>query len=481
MAEVVAPPTVLPRKLATKALVANPVSRYEKDASIPRNDYLSQHQLNDVRTLRAMNRIIEALRKLVEVDGTVSTAVFNLVQVANSDITLRAYDSTTHTFSQDGTMLAQSVVASFDTLFDYTLGYADKPSMGSLVETMLREATIAGSVAVELVLNKARLPDRLSVIPAETLSFKSRGDGTKYPVQQQTSGEVPLDMPTIWISDSHKDASRVYALPMLQSALNATFYYDEFVEDMRRTLRRSGHSRLVVTLNAEKVVAAAPQEVRQDQDKLKSWLELTREQVETVVKALEPDDALVTYDTVETDTITAAGEKADYRELLQTLSGLLATSLKTHPSILGLRLTGSQSLSNTESLVFLKVAAALQVPVESVLSRALTLACRLYGSDVYVKVQFKPINLRPDDELEAFMTMRQARILEQLSLGFIDDDEAARRLGVWPRPPGAPPLMGTMFHKNSSQSKAEEATPNDDPMGRSLQPDTPPKAGGESQ
>ena len=151
MAEVVAPPTVLPRKLATKALVANPVSRYEKDASIPRNDYLSQHQLNDVRTLRAMNRIIEALRKLVEVDGTVSTAVFNLVQVANSDITLRAYDSTTHTFSQDGTMLAQSVVASFDTLFDYTLGYADKPSMGSLVETMLREATITGSVLIFLL------------------------------------------------------------------------------------------------------------------------------------------------------------------------------------------------------------------------------------------------------------------------------------------------------------------------------------------
>jgi hypothetical protein len=319
------------------------------------------------------------------------------------------------------------------------------------------------------------------VVPVETITFKSRGDGTKYPVQQLTGDEIKLDTPTFWIADSHKDASRVYALPMLQSSLNTTFYYDEFVEDMRRSLRRSGHSRLVVTLNSEKVVAAAPQEVRQDQDKLKQWLELTREQVETVVKALEPDDALVAYDSVETDTVSAAGEKADYRELLQTLSGLLATSLKTHPSILGLRLTGSQSLSNTESLVFLKVAAALQVPVQSILSRALTLACRLYGTDVYVKVEFNPINLRPEDELEAFKTMRQARILEQLSLGFIDDDEAARQLGTWPRPAGAPPLMGTMFHQGSSQNKAQNASPNEDPMGRSLQPDTPSKAGGDSQ
>jgi hypothetical protein len=119
------------------------------------------------------------------------------------------------------------------------------------------------------------------------------------------------------------------------------------------------------------------------------------------------------------------------------------------------------------------------------MSRALTLAVRLYGADVYVKFRFDPIDLRPESELEAFRVLRQSRVLELLSLGFLTDQEAAEELGTGPRGPNAPELSGTMFKEKSGtgfqNSSDPEPTPNDDPMGRSLQPDTPSKAGGESQ
>ena len=115
------------------------------------------------------------------------------------------------------------------------------------------------------------------------------------------------------------------------------------------------------------------------------------------------------------------------------------------------------------------------------MSRALTLSTRLYGADVYVKVLFNPIDIRPESELEAFKVMKQSRILELLSLGFITDEEAAHILETGPRSPNAPELSGTMFSVNSSADKASNVSPNDDPQGRALQPDTPKKGGGSSQ
>jgi hypothetical protein len=115
------------------------------------------------------------------------------------------------------------------------------------------------------------------------------------------------------------------------------------------------------------------------------------------------------------------------------------------------------------------------------MSRALTLAVRLFGVDTYVKADFRPINLRPEDELEAFKVMKQDRILDQLSLGLITDDEAAFELDLPPRAPGAPELSGTFFRDSASQNRADEVSPNQDPQGRALQPDTPKRGGGRSQ
>jgi hypothetical protein len=267
----------------------------------------------------------------------------------------------------------------------------------------------------------------------------------------------------------------------MSAALNSSYHFNEFIEDMRRTLRRQGHGRLNVKLVTEVIMAAAPEDVKADAQKMKTWLSSIQDDVTSELQALNPEDALVFFDSAEVDLMKAEGEKADYVPLLNALSGQHATSLKTSPSILGLRLSGSQSLSNTESLVFLKVARGIQRPIEEVFSRAVTLATRLYGVDVYVKFKFDAINLRPEDELEAFKTMRQDRVFKLLSEGFLTDEEAAQELGTGPRAPGAPPLSGTGFMRGSSGVDATDASPNDDPQGRALQPQTPSKAGGDSQ
>lgn len=466
-----------------KAVTETVFDRAGADQVVPRDNRQTVNE--PISASRARNNLIGSIRDLYSREGTFSSAAFSFVEVALSGYSAKAYNTQTGQFDLAGSLMARQIIAGFDTLFDYSQGYGDKTSFESLLEQSLLEVVLTSALCQELVLDKARFPTKINTIPFETIDWKNIGSAAKakkVPQQNRSQGDpVLLDFPTVFISELHRQANRAYSDSMLSAGVNNTYTYGEFLEEMRRAVRRQGHGRLVLTINIETVMAALPADIKADKDKLQKALDAVKTNIENNLKGINPEDALVIYDTVTPEMLKAQGEKSDYVPLIETLSGLLATSLKSNPSMLGLRMQGSQSLSNTESLVFLKIANAARRPVETNLSRILTLAARLYGADVYIKFRFDPINLRPDLELEAFKTMKQARTLELLSEGFLTDDEAAWDLGTGPRAPGAPPLAGTGFRRGSGGINANNASPNADPQGRALQSSSPKKAGGASQ
>ena len=467
---------VLPRSLPRKARAATPGSNQDTGSIIPRTN--TTLEFETVRQLRAQGRKIEAIRKLARIDGNVSSAVHNLVQAAMSGFKIKAYEAGTHQLSPEGTQLARSVMASINTLYDYSLKFSDKRTIDAIIETALREVVLTGATGIELILNKQRLPEKFAVIPYESLKWRKGSQGL-YPVQTSSGGEIDLNIPTFWVVEAQLPANEAYSFSMMEGALDSAYYVREILEDMRRAVRRTGHARLVVTLDAEKVRASAPAEVQQDPVKLRAFMDSTRDEVVSVINSIEPEECLVSYDLVEVEALSADGEKADYAPLINLLTGLLATSLRTPPSILGLRLSGSQSLSNTESLIYLQSIGALQRPIEQAMSRAMTLATRLYGSDTYVEFRFNSVELRSEEERTPYKIMYQDMILEQLSLGLISDAQASEALGTGPKAPGSPDLSGTFFHeKNAGNIDAGDVSTNSDPMGRAISPSTPTKGGG---
>lgn len=470
---------VMPKSLATSVQAQTPASAVDKGMALPLATFSALNK--SVQALRSQNKVPEALRQLTSFEGTASAAIFDYVEVAHTGYSLIAYNPMTHEIDPEATRMALVFINNLNTLNDYSAGYSDIQAIDQVVETSLLEVVTSGGVAAELVLDKARMPKAINIVSYDTLIPKSKGDGGRFFAQQSAkSGEISLDIPNFFVCEMHKFASYSTARSMMEPAINNSWYYGEFTEDMRKSVRNQ-HGRLTVCLDAARVMETASQEVRSDPEKLQTHMEQVRDAVKTNIAGANPEDALVFYDTAKMDMLRGAGEKSDYVPLLQNLSGNLATSLKVSPSIVGLRMEGSQSLSNTESLLFLKVARGVQKPVETILSRAMTLAVRLLGVDAYVEFRFDAIDLRPESELEAFRVMRQARILELLSLGFITDDQAAFDLGFWSRPAGAKDLSGTGFMGATKQIDVSKTSPNSDPQGTALQPKTPKKAGGKSQ
>ena len=474
----------LPSRILTAARSkVIPNSTQDKGQEIRQNPAYSILN-NTVRNYRDSNNVTTLIRHLARVEGPFSTAIHTMLEVAATKYTVLAYGSDTHAIHPEGIKAAMSVLAMMDTPVDYTKGVTKKKSIDSLVKSLLREAVLTGLVAGELVFNKEYIPDYFQVIGSETLRWVSDGKGGVYPAQSQDNSVdlVSLNIPTFFYDHLNPDPDTITPRSMMEAALKMMVYFEEFLEDIRRNVRVSGHNRLKISLNAEKIAATAPREVQNDPEKLTAYLNAIRAGVEEQLSQITPEQALVMFDSADADVVNSGqGVKIDYTPLLNVIAGQYATSMKTPPSVLGLRLEGgSQQMGSVETLIFLKSVKSLHTPVETVLSRMLTLACRVLGLDVYCWFRFDPLDLRPELELEAFKTMRESRILDRLSLGLISDDEAAIELGTFPRPEGAPNLSGTMFRHQGNDMITH---PGDTAMGRALQPDkdAPRKAGGRSQ
>lgn len=469
-----APPVALPRQTIASAVQVSDVGyRKDKDATIV--DVESKYFNTSIQDIRALTPV-QAIRILTRIDGTFSAALNSYLQLAmSSGYKVTGYSAGTHQFDPQATLAAMSVMASMDTQYDYTKGFSFKPSVDGLLETLLKEVLQTGACMGELVLNKFKLPEQIVPINVSSIEWHSRQDGTRYPMQIQVSGpKLLLDLPTIFYASHAQQSTTIFPRSPFESALDMLYRYHGLIEDIFRVIRRTGHTRLVVKLVAEAVQQQANQEIQNDPVKMAAFFETTRKQVETVLSNLNPEDAIVTYDSVEVDKIQSAGDKADYSTLMETLSGMLASSLKSMPSILGMRIGGSQSLSNTESLVFLKMVAGLRRPVEAVMSRAMTLAVRLAaGTDSYIKFEFNSIELRPEAEMSAHKSVIQQNVQRQLSMGYLTDDEAAHQMGVFPRAPGAPNLSGTMFMDPISKTQpGDMTTQGGGPQQKSMDPGT---------
>jgi len=430
-----------------------------------------------ITQLRNLGKQLEAIRTLARVHGDVSAAVSAMVRLAMTNPRYRVYDSS-HQLSYEGSQVLRTILLRLNTAFDYTKGYDDRQPLTGVFESLFRSLPLTGAAALELVLDENRLPYKLMPVSVETLKFQAKGRKV-IPVQTASGAgkDISLDIPTFFYAAMDYDPNSAYPFSPIEPALNMAVFHSETVESIRRVVNRSGHSRLSVTLKLAELLASAPASVRSDPAKLATWVEAQRTTVKEQIEALGPEHALVMFDTMTADYLNSQiGNTSDYSPFMETLDGLLATTLKTPAAVVGKRTSaGSQNTSSTESLLFIKTAEGLHKPVASLLSRALTLAVRLYGGDFYVQCDFEPIDLRPEIELEAFKAMRQARILEQWSLGCLTDEEAAEELGTGPRAPGAPKLSGTGIYKPLAN---EAPSPNGDPARRAMTTDAPKSSGG---
>lgn len=480
----VAPPKVKPKQQSYPGFATNVTPT---ESALRRTDLALAN--TDILSFRAESDSRKMLAKLVKANPDLSAAASAFLRVGLTQeyrIWARNMDGT---FNRDASQLAHELVMRWDLVPNYAEeGFSQTASLRSLAETLGLEILTNGACMAELVLDKSRLPAKVSAIPVTSLKLYQDDKGLR-PVQLVGGVEVDLDYPTVFYTSLDQQTTTAFASSPLEPSIQPVLADTEYLNDLRRILKRAIQPRLQAIIDSEKVQKMAPPEAQNDPEALKAFFNGLRTEVENTLNSLNPEDALVAFDLIEYSYVS--GGTGDVPDVIQTMQNLLnakmSTGSKTLPSVLG-HGSGTQNAASSETLLFMKTAdGVIRSKLNETFSKILTLAVRLFGHDVAVNFRYNPIDLRPENELEAFFAMRQARVLELLSLGFYEDDMASIELTGRLTPAGFTPLSGTQFYGAKAQtadnpySGTSNGGAGGGAMNQSLKPGTPKKAGGKSQ
>ena len=455
------PPVPLPKARGQRTTIPS----YLTTASPSSDSFLPQTDLRlattDVNSLRTGATTPDIVRNLSKASPDLSAAVFSAVRMGVSPGYLVLSRNLDGTLNEEGTRLAQQLCRRFDLLGPTKGGFNHLPSTRSASEAMAREMITQGAVGLELILNQARLPEGLQPITSQGIKWKYINK-KKVPFQVVGGEEIKLDIPTFFYASLDQDLTTVYPESPVQASLQAILASQDFMNDLRKVFRRAIHPRMKATIKEDLWRRNVPPAILHDPDKLKTFMDATISSLQTLLDGLEPEDALVLFDTLEVDYLTGGNNSLsdEYKTLAEIINGKLSSGAKSMPVVLGHEAAGSTNIASTQSMLFVKSAeGAIQLKLNELYSRALTVAVRLFGVDAVVEFAYDPPNLRPESELEAFHVMKKDRITDLLSIGLMSDAEASLITTRSLPPEGYVPLAGTMFKDPSQKQDSTISTP----------------------
>lgn len=393
------------------------------------------------------------------------------------------------TFNPDATRLAYQIAQRMEMVPDYTEGFNRTFSFLSLSESLGKDLMINGAMAMELVLDKSRLPSKFVPLTAAQIVWYPDVSGKSVSPKQLLGGVyTDLDIPSFFYVALDQDLLTAYSESPFTGAVQPVVADAEFTNDMRRVVKRSVYPRLDITIDEEKLKATTPPEVLNDPNKLREYRNAVQADIGKVINGLQPEDALVHYDHLAVayvDGDTHAPQDV-FKGVQNLINAKLSTGARTLPSVLG-HGSQSQNVASSETLLAMKTSdGMIRRKLNEMYSKGMTLAVRLFGMDVAVAFMYDEIDLRPTGELESFRSMKQARFLELLSFGMITNEEACLELTGSLPPPGMPDVFGTMFSQGLGKYGSENpyagtsTGPGGGAMNQSLKPGTPTKTKGDN-
>lgn len=432
------------------------------------SDIFATRVADDSRTL---------IESLARHDPDVSASIFAYATISSSaKMVIEAYDLN-GVESPDGIKLADAILERIFNVNDYTLGYSAKLSREEFLNELKYMIMMRGMGSLELVVNKQLEPDSFRLIDPATLTWNETAPGVYKPLQKTAgvSGDgINLDIPTFFTTRFHQNSNDVYTFSPFVSAINTVAARQQVINELYRIMQVTGYPRLDIEVLEDVIMQAAPSNLRQDPKARQNFVDAQIASIRNQFTNIRSDQAFVHTNAVTTKMINDKNPGAGIQisEVIETLDAQNQAALKTMPSVVGKGSNGN--VASAESRLFAMNCDSLNKIAAVPLQAALTLGARIAGFQGSIRVGFTPIELRPTLELEAQLTMKQARLQTDLDLGLISDHEYHMAMYQRPKPDSAPELSGTNFKTaNALAAKggaidANDASPNSDPLGKSL-------------
>lgn len=432
--------------------------------------------LTDIFTTRTGSDSRDLIKSLMVNDPDMSATVNAFLTVADTEMTFLVYDQNNQ-IDPVGQLLMYNVLNNLTTRTDYvTAGFQIIKSIKHICEEMRYMILAQGCLGTELILNKEFWPCELRLVDMNKVEWFEKKAAQFTPRQTSLTGAfIDLDIPTFFCSWFRQDPMAIYSTSTFVSAINTIAARQQVINDLYRIMQVTGYPRMDITVMEEVVMKNIPPNIRNDDAQKRQYVASVMADVRSLVTSLRPDQAFVHTDSIETGVMNekSAGMALDIMPVINTLNSQNQAGLKVMSTIIGRGESGVNTAS-TEARIFSLSAEGLNIPIADLLSQAFTLSLRLTGSLSRVEVKFQEVELRPKLELEPQLTMRAARLKEDLSLGLITDEEYHLKMYNRLPPQGSKPLSGTGFFNPAPSNAVGDAASNSsnkDPSNSAVTPE----------
>ncbi|WP_037500712.1 hypothetical protein [Sphingomonas jaspsi] len=434
-----------------------------------------REHLQDLYNSRLSSDSRDLLSAAVNQDPDVSAAVHAYLTIAGSaDLVIYAFDDKAQ-LDMEGVKLGRALLDQLTTVSDYSVGYSAKPLLSSLCESIRYFMMLRGMVAAELVFDKQMVPSELRLVDPASLIWNEKTPGVFAPVQKPKGSQVEIDLniPTFFTSRFHQNPTDIYTFSPFVSAINTIAARQEVINELYRIMRVVGYPRLDFEVLEEVLQQNAPVIIRNDPKKMREFVDGEIAKLTTALQTIRSDQALVHSSAVKARVINDKnpGAGMQIQQIIDVLDAQNQSALKVMPAVIG-KADGGQ-VAGTEARLFALGADSMNRAVAGVLTQSLTLAARLAGYQGRIEARFRPVELRPELELEPQKVMKSSRLKQDLSAGLITDDEYHMEMYGRPAPEGAEQLSGTNFltpNAGAANVDVTDISPNQDAHGRSLAP-----------
>ena len=441
------------------------------------NTVLSQpgfvDHMTDIFTSRAQEDSRKLIYDLCKYDPDVSATLHAYLTVARTEPRFYVYNENGE-LDPSGQEQFELIKRAFAGRLDYTTGFEFTKSVMEIADGLKYMVMARGGVCVEAIFDKFLVLSEFRDVDPATIFWYEALPGVYKPEQHPPGGGdyIDMDIANFFVKYYRQNPLEIYPESMFVSSINTIASRQQVINDLYRIMKITGYPRMEATVVEEVLRKNAPLEMRNDEGKMAQWLSKRLTSIATDISNLRADSVFVHFDSVETGILNekGPGTSMDVKEVITVLNAQNQAALKTMATIIGRGESGVNTAS-VEARIFSMSADALNQPIADLFSDVFTFAMRLTGYQGYVCCHFDPAELRPDTELEPQRSIKQSRLLENLSLGLISDDEYHMWLFNRLKPTAAPELSGTMFMQAQPAGVASgKISPNTDALGRSATP-----------
>lgn len=430
---------------------------------------LTDH-LTDLTTSRLSDNVTDLTQFLATNDPDMSAALNGYLTLADTEpvVVVRDFDGQ---IDPDATKIVYDLMRLLGTRVDYTLKFSIKPGLRAICESLRWMLLVRGGLAVEAVVGKQLEPREIRIVDPKDITWNESKLGDPKPTQV-VSGlpDIDLNLPNVFFSYHRRDPTTLYPRSFFVSSVNTIAARQQVINDLYRVFRLTGYPRIAISVVEEVLQKNAPVDIARDAVKLREWKRAFMAQIGVEFAALRADQAFIHSDAVEPGMVNEKNPAAqlDLSKVVDTLNDQNQAALKTMGTIIGRGESGVNTAS-VEARIAAMNADELNNPISYILESCFNFWLHLEGIQGYCEVKFKKVELRPEMELEPQITMKASRMLQDLSLGIITDNEYALQMHGRLPPDGYTELSGTGFMPVAGASvDASGVSPNSDPLGRSV-------------